>query len=98
MLSALHSLHLSGYLHGDVNPKNFRVDSRDGTVYLIDYQLAKEYVTPSGLHVIEETGQRPLGFLPFISLNCHVGRNMSRRDDLEALGYTLLYYLTTFNG
>ena len=89
---------MSGYLHGDVNPKNFRVDSSEGKVYIIDFQLCKEYVTPSGLHVIEEGQVRPLGFMPFISLASHIKRTMSRRDDLEALGYTILYYLTTFNG
>ena len=97
MLQSVYELHVSGYVHGNVNPKNFRVDSIDGKVYIIDFSLCKEFVTPSGRHIIEEQAN-PLGFLPFISLNSHAKRNLSRRDDLESLGYTLLYYLTTFNG
>ena len=59
MLESLYEIHMSGYIHGDVSPKNFRAD-RDGKVYIIDFQLTKEFVTPSGLHILEEEA-KPLG-------------------------------------
>ena len=37
MLQCVYELHVSGFVHGDVNPKNFRVDSKDGKVYIIDF-------------------------------------------------------------
>jgi serine/threonine protein kinase len=37
MLQCVYELHVIGFVHGNVNPKNFRVDSKDGKVYIIDF-------------------------------------------------------------
>ena len=37
MLQCVYELHVSGFVHGNVNPKNFRVDCKVGKVYIIDF-------------------------------------------------------------
>ncbi|KAA8494969.1 Casein kinase 1-like protein HD16 [Porphyridium purpureum] len=101
----LRKLHRRGYVHGDVKPENFlcafRDDSnsapRDG-LFMVDLGLASKWADPSlpGGHI--SYGQRIdhfSGTVRYASVNAHLGRWLSRRDDLESLGYMLLYL---FNG
>lgn len=97
----LQKLHSKGYVHGDVKPENFlcartnskRIDPSRG-IYMIDLGLAskwRDYSKPSG-HI--DYGQRLehfSGTVRYASVNTHLGRLLSRRDDLESLGYMLLY-------
>jgi casein kinase 1 len=69
---------------------------RPGTVtqdiiHIIDFGMAKQYTDPkSQRHVADK--KAPMSGSPrFMSLRAHEGRQRSRRDDLEALGYMLLY-------
>ncbi len=85
MLDSLKFLHDFGYLHRDVKPENFRV--HQGKVKLIDYGLKFEVPKPGTVQ------QRATGFkgtLHYASVGCHDGLQQHRRDDLEALGYSLL--------
>lgn len=60
-------------------------------VYLIDYGLAKAYRDSAGMHRPMTTGKTLIGTACYASINAHEGRELSRRDDLEALGYMLVY-------
>ncbi len=65
-----------------------------GNVYLIDYGLAKCYRDKKTKdHIAFHDNKRLLGTPKFSSLNAHLGYEQSRRDDLESLGYTMIYLL-----
>jgi len=62
-------------------------------VFLIDYGLAKKWKTSNGEHIPFRDGKSLTGTAQYASANTHLGIEQSRRDDLEGVGYVLLYLL-----
>lgn len=96
MLTRIEYVHSKGYLHRDVKPDNFLMGlGRKATqVYLIDFGLAKRYRdTGTHRHIPYRENKNLTGTARYASCNTHSGVEQSRRDDLESLGYVLLYFL-----
>lgn len=85
--------HHRSTIHRDVKPDNFLMGREDsGTLYLVDYGLAKQYRDHyTRVHIKCREGRSTVGTVQFASVNAMEGREQSRRDDLESLGYCLLY-------
>lgn len=90
MLSALEELHSFGFLHRDIKPDNLALSPDSASVRLIDLGLSSSYLK-NGRHVAYSEQNSFQGTPFFCSLACLKGVRASRRDDLEALGYVLVF-------
>ena len=92
-VDTLHSRHL---IHRDIKPANFVIGLGDAgaTVYCVDFGLSKRYRHPKNLqHIPHRDGRSLTGTPRYASINNHLGVEQSRRDDLESVGYVLIYFL-----
>jgi serine/threonine protein kinase len=96
MLSRIEFLHEKGFIHRDIKPENFVIGLNDksSTVYVIDFGLAKRYKDKNtGQHIPYRENRHLIGTARYASLNAHLGIEQSRRDDIESIGYVIIYFL-----
>jgi len=97
MLHILESFHDKGFVHRDIKPENILTSYTSSSlskIYLIDFGLSKYMRHPvSGIHIPFKTGKNLTGTPRYASIANHKGREQGRRDDIEGLGYVLLYLL-----
>lgn len=95
MLDVLEYIHEHEYVHGDIKAANLLLGySNPDRVYLADYGLSYRYC-PNGNHKQYQENPRKghNGTMEFTSVDAHKGVALSRRSDLEILGYCLLRWL-----
>ena len=61
-------------------------------IYLIDFEIAKKYIL-NGQHIPYRVDEHIKGNRDYISINTHRGIEISRRDDIESLGYNIIYFM-----
>uniref|UniRef100_A0A7N0ZS86 non-specific serine/threonine protein kinase n=1 Tax=Kalanchoe fedtschenkoi TaxID=63787 RepID=A0A7N0ZS86_KALFE len=96
MLNIIEYMHSKSYVHRDIKPANFvmGLGDRSSQVFLIDFGLAKKFRDTNTLEHFPYREQEGLtGTAKFASINAHDGIEITRRDDLESLGYVLIYFL-----
>lgn len=79
------------------SPQNF-LASIDRVIYWLtffpDFGMAKQYRDPeTKVHIPYRERKPQSGTRRYMSINAHFGREQSRRDDLESLGYVFMYFL-----
>ena len=96
MITRVEYVHSRNFLHRDIKPDNFLIGigKKRSSVYIIDFGLAKKYKdSKTNQHIPYREGKSLTGTARYASINAHEGRELSRRDDLESIGYVLMYFI-----
>ncbi|KAG5193659.1 casein kinase I-like [Ovis aries] len=95
MISRIEYVHRQNLIHRDIKPDNFLIGTGQQwkKLFLIDFGLAKRYRDKkTGQHIPYRSGKGFTGTPSYASLSAHLGTEQSRRDDMESLGYVLMYF------
>jgi len=98
MISLIESIHKKGIIHGYLTPLHFLFgkDSKKSQIYLVSFGNSKYYEDPiTKVHIKNVGGKNFKSHysISYGSINQLKKQANSRRDDVEAIGYILLFFL-----
>lgn len=98
IVELLKTIHEKGLVHRDIKPDNFLVglNGDNKRIFIIDFGFCKSYLSDGVNHMPQKKTHNLIGSQTYASINAHNLVELTRRDDLESLGYMLLYFYSGF--
>jgi serine/threonine protein kinase len=93
IINLLRKIHNKGLVHRDIKPDNFLLglNNKNKEIHIIDFGFCKTFLNDNK-HIEMKKTNNIIGTANFASINAHDFNELSRRDDLESLGYMLIYF------
>ena len=96
LITILEIIHNCDLIHNDIKPGNVAIgiEEKSKYIYLLDFGLSKKYrSSKTKKHFPYVKNNKMIGNIRFSSINALNGFTQSRRDDLESLGYLLIFLI-----
>ena len=93
IIDRIEYVHSKNIIHRDIKPENFVFGRNNPTLYIIDFGISRKYRS-SRKHLKFQVLGKMFGTVRFASYNASRGLEQSRRDDLESIGYMLIFLST----
>jgi len=96
LISNIEYIHFKNYIHRNIKPDNFLIGlgKKSHKIFTIDFALSRMYRDPKNFeHITYNENKRFFGGMRFTTINSHKFIEQTRRDDLESIGYLLIYFL-----
>ena len=96
LISIIEIIHNNNYIHRDIKPGNIAIGYGDKYkyIYILDFGLSKKYrSSTTKIHFPFTENNKLIGNIRYSSINTLEGGTQSRRDDLESIGYLIIFLL-----
>ena len=93
LIPLIEQIHEKNIIHRDIKPENILMGKGDmsNVVFIIDFGISKYFRDMHGRHIIYRENKPFIGTTRYASISSHKGVELARKDDLESLGYMLLF-------
>ena len=95
ILDRIEWVHSNNIVYRDIKPENFLLGNKDkDIIYLIDFGLCRKYKSSkTGKHIPAKNLGKFTGTSRYASIYAMAGNEQSRRDDIESIGYMIIYFM-----
>ena len=95
ILDRIEWVHANNIVYRDIKPENFLFGKSDNDVlYLIDFGLCRKYrSSKTGKHISPKNLGKFTGTSRYASVYAMAGNEQSRRDDIESIGYMIIFFM-----
>ena len=96
LIDRIEWVHSKNIIYRDIKPENFLFGKKNPDIlYIIDFGLCRKYINKNGKHISPKNTGKFTGTSRYASIYAMAGNEQSRRDDIESIGYLIIFLMKT---